>query len=127
MQAAEEDEQYGLSRNAPPSAAPLRPGVMLGLLALLVAMLEVAPSADAGFREDELQCEEAAARLMECCPEFRPESISCDYVKSMGCGSDQYPALDSAAYDYLTSHSCEEIEADGWCTFPQGAPEMGVP
>lgn len=76
-----------------------------------------------GMREDELLCEEAAARLVDCCPDFDPSALECVY--SSGCGSTQYPAIPVAESECILERSCSELAARGICARAQNAkPEV---
>jgi hypothetical protein len=84
----------------PPAARRLRASLVLVGLALVFCE---------GFREDELHCEEAAARLVRCCPGFATGSLSCD---AQGCGS---PGLEDDEARCIRDRSCEELQAGGTC------------
>lgn len=76
-------------------------------LALLVAVLLAC-----GIRQDEFDCENAAAHLQECCPGFDATSIECTY--SPYCTT-TYPAIDVADSDCIRSESCEALIGSGVC------------
>jgi hypothetical protein len=65
-----------------------------------------------GIRQDEFDCENAAAHLAECCPGFDAKAISCTY--SDACTT-TYPALDPAQSDCIRQASCESLRAAGVC------------
>jgi hypothetical protein len=71
------------------------------------------------FREDELECEQAVARLTSCCPGFKPEAISCDY--STGCGITDYPALTIDESHCVQNESCPSLQGTGVCDRAQVA------
>jgi hypothetical protein len=48
--------------------------LLVGLTALLALTCEI--------REDELRCEEAAARLADCCPGFDPRLVDCYFTSA---------------------------------------------
>ena len=69
----------------------------------------------AGFREDEVQCEEAAAHLRDCCDDFS-SNLAC-YYSSNGCDSPVYPDLDIDESRHVQRMSCAEIRASDYCSF----------
>ena len=83
-----------------PAARRLR--VPLALLGLALVFCE-------GIREDELHCEESAARLVRCCPGFETGSLSCE---AQGCGS---PGMTDDEARCIRDRSCEELRAGGTC------------
>lgn len=65
-----------------------------------------------GVGERELDCEQAALRLEECCPDFDARMIGCSYEWSCG-GSDRVPVVTSAEADCIRESSCQAlIETD---------------
>lgn len=92
-----------------------RPGRVprLLLLAPLAVLLLYggAPAWVSGIREDEVQCEEAKAHLLDCCHPFTG-SLECEFVD--GCGL-TFPDLDVEQSRALQNASCEEIRRDGVC------------
>jgi hypothetical protein len=62
--------------------------------------------------EDELLCEEAVARLEDCCPKFDVRPYECRY--NGGCAY-QEPDLSAAASDCIRARSCEELVSTGTC------------
>lgn len=80
-------------------------------------------------RQDELQCEEAAAHLDECCDDFDPTSLEC--VSSEGCDGDDgpdgdvstgdgstndiYPDIDGRNAGCVIDRNCEELRSAGVC------------
>jgi len=77
-------------------------------LSLVVALLLAC-----GVRQDEFDCENAAAHLQECCAGFSATRISCTY-SSAGC-STTYPEINIADADCIRGESCEELVATGVC------------
>jgi hypothetical protein len=123
-------DQDGWSRsNGATPGAPRAGPVWAALgLALLVSSSVVEPSASPGIRRGELQCEEAVARLVECCPDLRPRDFFCEYEDSGGCAGAREPDLDGADYEYLRSHSCDEVREAGWCSYVgSNSPEFEGP
>jgi len=86
---------------------------------------------DDNFREDVLDCENAVARLSDCCPGFRSRQVECLYhfheEESSGCGESSAsrdeitPALSTAESDCIHSTSCAALQATGVCTRAQNA------
>jgi hypothetical protein len=74
---------------------------VLGALALLWL-----PGAS-GLREDEFHCELAVAHLEECCPDFDPGQISCNYAS--GCDSTTHTALDLGESQCIEDRDCGTI------------------
>lgn len=87
---------------------------LLSGTALVVLLLTGAESA-AGFREDEVQCEEAYAHLLECCDEYS-SNLRCFYSQP-GCDGATYPDLDVAESRAVQRMSCSEIRASEYCSF----------
>ena len=71
-------------------------------------------STGATFREDEIECDHAASRLSECCPDLQARLLDCSY--SQGCGSETYdPWLSIPESECIRSRDCREIETAGIC------------
>jgi hypothetical protein len=68
---------------------------------------------DAAFPEDELQCEEAAAHLQNCCAEG--PSLFCRFEEGEGCDYVS-PDLSPAESRCIRRLSCAEIRDRGLCT-----------
>jgi hypothetical protein len=66
-----------------------------------------------GIRQDEFDCENAAAHLQECCPGFRASMLSCTY-SSQGC-STTFPELAIADSDCIRDASCDYLRTTGVC------------
>ncbi len=64
------------------------------------------------IRGDELQCENAVARLKDCCSGFAPHSGYCTY--SEGCGI-AYPAISESDSRCIVDSSCELIVEHDIC------------
>jgi hypothetical protein len=66
----------------------------------------------------ELRCEEAVQRLVDCCPRFDPESVDCENVPA-GCDSNGHaPDISETVADELAHQSCDEIVASQECALP---------
>jgi len=84
------------------------------MLALAIGACAMATcGAETKIRSDEFLCEEAHARLVECCPGFRTESSWCSY--ETGCGATQYTALDEAESNCIRKSSCTDLNAHDVC------------
>jgi hypothetical protein len=74
----------------------------------------------AGFREDEVVCEEAVAHIVDCCPDFDLEgpegvSVSCTYDES-GCDA-RLPDLSADESACIRELSCDELKERGICEY----------
>ena len=98
--------------------------VMLVLVATRVAQADVD---DDQFQEDVVVCEEALARLSECCPRFDPRSVYCNYRRSdeAGCGyrtvDNESPARSKGESRCIRSSSCEDLQTRKVCERAQEA------
>ncbi len=70
------------------------------------------------LRPDEMHCENAVARLADCCPGFDAHRISCEYVE--GCGA-RYPTIPEDDARCIAGKSCDALVSDGTCAVAQGA------
>jgi hypothetical protein len=86
-------------------------GWYAALLALLVGAGQ--PLAQQGFRQDELECEEALAHLDDCCEDFDPAAVDCNHVD--GCDTDTFPTISVDESQCIRDKSCESIRRDGIC------------
>ncbi len=84
--------------------------LLVGLTALLALTC--------GIREDELRCEEAAARLADCCPGFDPRLVDCYFTSAC---ETSYPVIDIDESRCLSARTCEQIVAAGICERAQAA------
>lgn len=85
-------------------------------LATLVAGAVVAlATCGAGLRKDEFLCEEAHAKLKECCPGFATTDLDyCTY--EAGCGDPgKSPALTESESQCVRASTCERLKLDGIC------------
>ena len=75
-----------------------------------------------GFREDEIYCEEAVARLAKCCPSFDTRAIECSYYNnSTTCNPDvQYPAIDEPTSKCILALDCGSMVDSGVCDRARG-------
>lgn len=83
------------------------PGVMAAMLILLLS------TCGAGFRTDELECDEAVAHLVQCCPNVTADTLQCVHVD--GCETATRPELDADQSECIRSRSCAVLRQDGVC------------
>jgi hypothetical protein len=79
------------------------------LLALAFALITLP-----GFRQDDLDCEQAVSHLRSCCPGLDPSTFDCTYVS--GCGKTDPTQFSIAQSQCIEGLSCDQIGADGLCT-----------
>lgn len=60
-----------------------------------------------GFRQDELECEEAVTHLTDCCPGFNPTKINCTHEAA--CDLQNVTALPVLESQCILRESCETI------------------
>jgi hypothetical protein len=65
------------------------------------------------INDDELLCEEAVARLEDCCPRFDVRVFNCREYQ--GCYDSVSPDLTTKASNCVREKSCEELVAQGLC------------
>jgi hypothetical protein len=82
------------------------------LLLLGAAIVGGIPAAH-GFRQDEVECDEALARLEECCPGFHASAIRCTYIE--GCEHSTYPSILPGESRCIRDKSCDEIRQKHTC------------
>ncbi|MBI4705754.1 MAG: hypothetical protein HY744_32070 [Deltaproteobacteria bacterium] len=86
---------------------------------------------DASVREDELECEQAAAHWLDCCGDSRPWVVSCTFHESY-CGADVFPELSAEQSRCIQDMSCAEIQRNELCAVlgrrsKDGGPPDGGP
>jgi hypothetical protein len=100
-----------------PRRSPL-PGAALVVGALTLAL------ACGSIREDQLECEEAVTKLVQCCTSsFDPSPIQCTYTS--GCGT-TYPDLDIPTSQCIRSETCGELFTSDVCTRALASHPMGT-
>lgn len=77
------------------------------------ALVAVWATTVGAIRRDEFLCEEAHAKLVECCPGFSTDGSYCSY--SEGCGNTSYPALSPEESNCIRTASCEKLRDTGIC------------
>jgi hypothetical protein len=73
-----------------------------------------------GLDEEEYHCEEAVKHLLDCCPGFSRESVSC-YAYRGGCDGDKPPDLVDDRAVCLRDASCQALVQSGACASPTSA------
>jgi hypothetical protein len=86
-------------------------GLGRALVALVLLLLVV--RCNGGIQEDDLECQEAASQLQECCPGFNPKSLVCTYSTSF-CG-DVGPDFSLEVSQCIVGESCEALRSTGVC------------
>jgi hypothetical protein len=64
------------------------------------------------LRPDEVDCEEAVAHMLDCCPAFDRSAVQCVYNDVCGIS---YPDLTPAESECILDESCEELVANKIC------------
>lgn len=85
--------------------------IAVGLLLVVLALRCI--------RGDEIHCENAVARLLDCCPTFPRVDGYCDY--SEGCGT-TYPTISESDATCIARSSCAELVENGVCDRAATAP-----
>lgn len=89
------------------------PAIVAGAVAIILGCTE------GGLREDAVLCEEAVARLGECCPGLDETRFSCRY--KAGTCSTSYPDFTSNQGECIREMSCADVARDGFCDADGGA------
>lgn len=88
---------------------------MVGSLCFVCLACAIADDGDTNFRDDVLLCEEAVARLQDCCPELGevyPEA--CEY-RNDGCNNGREVSLDLRTSRCIRDKDCAELIDSGTC------------
>jgi hypothetical protein len=97
------------------------------LLSTIALTLLVAWDDSSDLTADYLACEEAVARLVDCCPNLKAEDFVCNSGgpgSDNGCKKTSYiPDFSRATADCIESASCEALVAAGGCATPSAFPE----
>lgn len=80
---------------------------------LALCMLGSAAFLHCGFRQDEVECEEAIHHLSECCSGFDPTKFRCTF--DSGCGSQTLPDLPTNQSECILDESCDGIRSGKVC------------
>ena len=95
----------------------------MGVAAIVTAIVISLGVSCNGFREDEIECEQAVVHLRDCCPGFKASAVDCSYSEETGCDNVThytFPAISIADSQCLQQKSCAEL-VDGYCAQAQSA------
>jgi hypothetical protein len=81
---------------------------------IALACVALASLAAFGVDKEELDCEQAVAHLVSCCPGFDARSIVCEQASGCG-GSGNRVDLNLARSACILGASCEDLVASGAC------------
>jgi hypothetical protein len=99
-------------------------GVTGVVLVVLGVVLGLGVSCN-GFREDEVECEQAVNRLLECCPGFVSNEVNCNYSEQLDCSDRvtgrELPALSLDESRCVERTPCAELVDTGICVRAQNA------
>jgi hypothetical protein len=80
------------------------------------AVLTAQLSSFATFPRQELECEETAAYLNDCCAGFDAKAqLRCEFIEGEGCGESTYPDLSVEQSECIRAMSCAEVRERGLC------------
>lgn len=94
-----------------------RPPTSLKLALLPLAVLALLSTL--GFREEELECEEATKHLIDCCPEYAFDEHAC--TRLGGCSGEEPdaealpPTLTVEESKCIRDKECDAVRAEGIC------------
>ena len=100
-------------------------GRRITLIALLLMFLFL-PRCEPAMRRDELDCEEAVAKLKQCCPQFPSlQPDYCEYTPAKACSSDIYPAIREDGSREIRGKDCATLQSDHSCAYYAISPGRG--
>lgn len=108
------------SREVAATHAPAARRRLAGLVLLGMSLRVVGPAwpPATAFEQDQVECEEAVAHLVECCPELRPEWFFCERLEPFsGCGDAREPDIDLEKSRVIRGRSCAELRDADWCSW----------
>ena len=88
------------------------------LVRIALACVALASLSAFGVDKEELDCEQAVAHLIACCPGFDARSIVCEHGAGCG-GSSSRVDLNLARSGCILGASCEDLVASGACEQPK--------
>lgn len=101
-----------------------------GIIAVVLGVIVTIGVSCNGFREDEVECEQAVNRLKECCPDFVASQVDCSYREQLDCSDHVtgrfYPALSLEESACVQRSSCAELVEKGACKRAQTARRPSV-
>jgi hypothetical protein len=86
---------------------------------MVITAVRLVPIACSMISHDEFECEQAVSHLVECCPGFNSERLTCS--DSGGCGEQGDPALPVDEASCIQKHDCASLVASGLCARAQDA------
>ncbi|HTQ05266.1 MAG TPA: hypothetical protein VMI54_15490 [Polyangiaceae bacterium] len=110
---------FGESSDSTQGEAPLAAlarRVLFALPVFVLLGLGVRSMPAPGLREDEVQCEEALARIQSCCRPLYASNLACVYVDHGDCNPPTLPDLSVDESHVVEQASCSDISAAGYCT-----------
>ena len=78
-----------------------------------------------GMRKDEILCEEALARLGDCCPQESLASVRCTFFHGCMGHDESYPDIGPEDADCIRNASCDQLVSSGLCERIGGTPPAG--
>lgn len=100
-------------------------GVMIGALCFVCLACAIVDDGDTNFRDDVLLCEEAVARLQDCCPgmgQVYPEA--CEHRED-GCNDGREVALNLRTSRCIRNKECIDLVNSGTCARAREVVESG--
>src|SRR5262245_41666869 len=88
------------------------------LVRIALACVALASLSAFGVDKEELDCEQAVAHLVSCCPGFDARSIVCEQPSGCG-GKANHVDLDLGRSECILGASCEDLVASGACEQPK--------
>lgn len=116
------------SSSSPRGESPrfrLSGGLLVGGLCFVCLACAIADDGNTNFRDDVLLCEEAVARLQDCCPgvgQVYPEA--CEYRED-GCNTGREVALNLRTSRCIRSKECIDLVESGTCERAREVVENG--
>jgi hypothetical protein len=86
---------------------------------IALACVALASLAAFGVDKEELDCEQAVAHLVKCCPDFDARSIVCERSGGCGGGAASRVDLDLLRSECILGASCDDLVASGACEQPK--------
>ena len=112
---------------------PRRPKCSAGVVVVVLALVYGLGVSCNGFREDEIECEQAIVHLRDCGPGFNASMVDCSYEDDVVSCEDRhvksstYPALSLDDSRCLQQRTCRDLIDNGACTRAQSAQRRVVP
>jgi hypothetical protein len=87
--------------------------------ASLAMLVIVSTHCATGLGEEEVECQEAVAHLMHCCPGLTVQPNACDY-SGEACSGGTVPAFSATTSRCIRAKSCAQLADDGLCFATRG-------